>query len=85
MVADVETKQLKELREISDDMGVLRKQTTLRASFVRGLVQGAGAVIGGIVALAVLGWVLGLLGVIPGFDSFETYLSSVVGNFGHRY
>lgn len=85
MPADIEKRQLEELRDISDGLDVLRAQATPKASFVRGIFQGAGAVLGGILALALLGWVLGLLGVIPGFDTFEQYLSSVVGDFERRY
>lgn len=85
MVAEIEAKQLKELREISEDLEVLRVQSTShKASFVRGVFQGAGAVVGGVIALALLGWLLTLLGVIPGFDSFEQYLDTVVRDFEHR-
>lgn len=84
MAADIEKKQLKELRDIGDDLDVLRKQTTRKASFLRGMYQGAGAVLGGVIALALLGWVLGILGFIPGFSSFEEYLGGVVRDFERR-
>ncbi len=85
MTADIESKQLRELREISDDIEVLREQSKPHASFVRGIFHGAGAVLGGVIALALLGFLLGVLGLIPGFDKFESYMGSLVQAFEHRY
>ena len=53
-------------------------------AFVNGIFHGMGAVVGGIFALALIGWILSLLGVIPGFDRFETYLGDKVDAFEHR-
>ncbi len=78
MVAEIEKKQLKELREIGDGIDALKAQTTRTASFLRGIYHGAGAVVGGVIALALLGWLLGILGVIPGFSTFEEYLAGIV-------
>lgn len=84
MTADIEKKQLKELRDIAGDLEVLRESTHPKNAFLRGLIQGAGAVIGGVLALSLLGWILSLLGFIPGFDSFEQSLQGVVNSYEHR-
>lgn len=84
MTADIEKKQLKELKDIADDLEVLRESAHPKHAFLRGLIQGAGAVIGGVLALAFLGWLLGVLGFIPGFDSFEQYLKGTVNAYEHR-
>lgn len=69
---DPEIKQLikieRRLEEIKDRTG-----STKRAFFY-GLLQGAGAVLGGIAAIILLGWILSVIGVIPGFGDIATYL-----------
>ena len=79
---DPEVKQLikieRRLTEIKD-----RTANTKRAFFY-GLLQGAGAVIGSIVALMLLGWFLSVLGVIPGFGDITEYLRSVVTSWRAR-
>jgi len=69
---DPEIKQLikieKKLEEIKDRTG-----STKRAFFY-GLLQGAGAVIGGIAAIILLGWILSVIGVVPGFGDIADYL-----------
>ncbi|MBP7770582.1 MAG: hypothetical protein KA066_01570 [Candidatus Pacebacteria bacterium] len=37
-------------------------------SFYNGMLQGAGIVLGTIVAVVLVGWLLSILGVIPGVD-----------------
>lgn len=58
-----------------------RKVRNFKRSFVNGIFHGMGAVVGGILALTLLGWLLWLLGILPGFDSFEHYLGSKVHQF----
>ncbi len=84
MAADVDQKQLRELKEISDDLGVIRESTHPKHAFVRGIFQGVGIVVGSVIALALLGWMLGILGLIPGFDAFENSLKSAVNAYERR-
>lgn len=58
-----------------------RKMRGMKRSFVNGIFHGMGAVVGGILALTLLGWFLWLLGVVPGFDSFERSLGEKVHTF----
>ncbi len=58
--------------------------TDWKRGLMMGVLQGVGVIIGSIIALALLGWVLGFLGVIPGFDRFESYLNTVVNDYEHR-
>jgi hypothetical protein len=84
METNVEAKQLEQLEEIADDLEALRvRANDPKRSFMTGIFQGAGAVVGGIIALALLGWLLGLLGVIPGFSSFEEKLNAAKSSFEH--
>jgi len=76
MPEDPEIRQLKqikrELEEIKD------RTANPRRSFVNGILYGAGAFIGGIIAVALLGWLLSFLGVIPGLDVISDYLQSLL-------
>jgi hypothetical protein len=84
-MSDLETKQLQVLHEISENISVMRQRTgNPRRSFLLGIFQGVGVVLGGILAVALSGAILALLGLIPGFSSFETYLNSAVQTYEHR-
>jgi hypothetical protein len=40
-----------------------------------GVLYGAGAFVGGIIAIIIVGWVLSIIGVLPGFDELESTLT----------
>jgi hypothetical protein len=44
--------------------------------FWRGIMQGAGAIVGSVLMLIFLGWLLSILGVIPGFSEIAEYIRS---------
>lgn len=70
MVADsMEKKGLKSLARIEKDLEELKG--TPQRTFLYGIIYGAGAFVGGILAVVFLGWLLSVLGVIPGFERFE--------------
>ena len=82
---DLGVGQSKKLDQIAHSLEAIRAQgTNWKRSFAMGLFQGAGVVLGGILAVALIGWVLSLLGVIPGFDSLEQTLNSAVQSYEHR-
>ena len=63
---DHETK--KHLERIEKSVEHLDKSTTgLWRIFRNGLFYGAGYVVGGIIILALVGWILNVVGVIPAF------------------
>jgi hypothetical protein len=84
MESTVDGKQLEELKDIREDLGVIRESTKPRHAFMRGIFQGVGIVIGSILAITLLGWILGVLGFIPGFDSLEQSLKSAVDAYEHQ-
>ena len=47
------------------ELGVASRKELLWASFLRGLAQGFGAVVGGTILVALLIWILGLFNEIP--------------------
>ncbi len=73
------------LNQIATTLEAIKKQGRdwKRAVFM-GIFQGAGIVLGGIIALALLGWLLAILGVVPGFDTFEQNLNRAVDAYQRR-
>lgn len=66
---------IEQLEEIQTDLQELKHLTgSSSAWFVRGILQGAGAIIGSILMVIVLGWVLSILGVIPGVAEIADYI-----------
>ncbi len=67
--------EVKQLIKIEKKLDAIKERTgDTRRAFFYGLLQGAGAVIGGIAAIILLGWLLSLLGVVPGFGEIAEYL-----------
>ncbi len=58
----------KHLLVIENELANLRKETTsLRSSLVRGVMYGAGYVVGAVLIIVLIGWILNIVGVIPVF------------------
>lgn len=69
---------IEHLKEIENDLEEIKERTgNPRRSFVNGIFQGAGAIVGSIIALALLGILLSVLGVIPGFDIVTEYFKTL--------
>ncbi|MBY0294140.1 hypothetical protein K2Q08_02295 [Patescibacteria group bacterium] len=61
---------LERLENIEGDLEEIKNRTPNQwISFRNGILQGAGAVVGGILAVLLLGWVLSIFGLIPGFGT----------------
>lgn len=70
---------MKHLEEIEEDLDINRKRTgDPKRSFVSGLFQGAGAIVGSLIALAALGTILSFIGVIPVFADASHYLHTLI-------
>ena len=73
---------LKHLENIENELEEIKKRTSAqRPPFLYGLLQGAGALVGGILMLSLVGWALSFFGVLPGFGAVATYLQNVVAHF----
>jgi hypothetical protein len=58
---------LERLEHIEEDLDEIKRRTPDHwIAFRNGILQGAGAIVGGIVAILILGWLLSLFGFIPG-------------------
>lgn len=47
--------------------GIFHKTESLWRAFARGVLQGIGGILGVALAVATIGWILNVMGVIPGF------------------
>ena len=65
----LEKKGLKTLERIERDLEDLKGSP--KRTFLYGIIYGAGAFVGGILAIILIGWILSILGVIPGFEGVE--------------
>jgi hypothetical protein len=81
---DIEEEAIEHLERIEQDLEEIKNRTpNRRNSFVYGFWHGVGALVGGIIGLTLLGWLLSIFGVIPGFDQIVPYLQAMVDNL-HR-
>ncbi len=81
---NLEEEAIRHLARIEEDLEEIKNRTpNRRQSFVNGVWHGAGALIGGILGLALLGWVLSFFGVIPGVSVIAHFLQSMIDNFRH--
>ncbi len=66
---------IEQLEEIKTDLQDLKKLTgSSKVWFLRGMLQGAGAIIGSIAMLILLTWLLSVLGVIPGASELSDFI-----------
>lgn len=84
-MAQQQDPEIKQLIKIERRLEEIKNRTgNTKRAFLYGTLQGAGAVIGSIVALMLLGWFLSALGVIPGFGDIAEYLRGVVASWRVR-
>lgn len=77
----IEEKGLEHIKKIEHELGEIKSRTPgPKTAFTNGILQGMGAVVGSIAAVALLGWLLSIFGVIPGLDKLAEYLSTILKN-----
>lgn len=78
-------KELKQLKEIAKELSEIKKGTNdPKRYFLNGIVYGAGAFVGGILAIAIIGWILNVLGIIPGLSELAEYIRSLLAQLPSR-
>lgn len=70
------------LETIEKELKAIRVATTsIKLSLVRGLVYGAGYVVGAVTIVVLVGWILNIIGIIPAFndqvDEFRSALNRI--------
>ena len=82
MDEDTAEEGIKHLEHIEDELEEIKERTNAQhPPFMYGLWQGAGALVGGILMLALLGWALSFFGVIPGLATIASYFQNIVSHF----
>lgn len=75
---DAAREGINHLKKIEVELSEIRENTGgWRGWFFRGVLQGAGIIVGTIAGVVLFGWVLSILGFIPGFSDIADYLRSV--------
>lgn len=69
--------EAKKVETLLDEIKINTEAKPAR-SFVNGVLYGAGIVIGTLTAVVLVGWLLSILGVIPGFDILAQKLGEVL-------
>lgn len=83
MAKEIDEKSLKQLKKIQSELSQIKEVTTNpRRAFFNGILYGAGAFVGGILAITLLGWLLSLLGFIPGFSEIVSIFTGAVETRG---
>ena len=79
MQDELEEKSLEYLANIDDGIDQLNERMPdIPSSFVNGIFQGMGILIGSLFAVTLIGWLLSFLGIIPGLGEFAEYLRGLM-------
>ena len=72
--------EVEKLTEIANELEEIKhKVAPTRWRVLRnGMYQGIGVVAGGAIGVAALGWLLSIVGIIPGLHETTTYLQSII-------
>jgi hypothetical protein len=67
-----------ELEKINRSLvGIFHKTENLWRAFVRGVLHGVGSILGVVIAIVFIGWLLNVMGVIPGFKKQATQFQTM--------
>jgi fatty acid desaturase len=82
----IEKEELKQLQSIDANLEELKDRTPgPKRAFLNGILQGMGAVAGGVAAVALIGWLLYIFGLIPGLDILAEYIEDLMSRNDGRY
>ena len=69
MTKGADDANLRQLKKIESELSQIKEVTTNpRRTFFNGILYGAGALVGGILGVILLGWLLSIAGFIPGIS-----------------
>jgi len=78
--------ELKEhLEKIEKELIRMHKKTTsISHALLRGVVYGAGYIVGIVLVIVIIGWILNIVGIIPAFSREAAEFRTVLENVGRR-
>ncbi len=70
----------REAKKVEELLDEIKENTEHRPSksFYNGMIYGVGIVLGTLVGVVALGWILSILGVIPGFDILTARFAEIL-------
>lgn len=72
MSAMLDKKGLKQLKRIENELEEIKERSSdPKRTFLFGILYGAGAFVGGLLAIVLLGWALSIAGLIPGLSEIS--------------
>lgn len=74
----IDKEAVEHLEAIEEELKELSDHTSSKRAFLNGILQGMGAVGGSLAAIALIGWLLHFLGLIPGFGDIGQYIEGLV-------
>lgn len=60
--------EIRQLREIKQELKAIKGNTASTNWFLHGILYGAGWIVGSLIAIIFIGWILSVVGVVPGLD-----------------
>lgn len=79
MQEELEEKSLEHLASIDEGIDQLNERIpNIPTTFINGIFQGMGILVGSLFAVTLIGWLLSFLGIIPGLGEFAEYLRGVM-------
>lgn len=63
-----EDAEVRQLREIKQELKAIKGNTASTNWFLHGIFYGAGWIVGSLIAILLIGWLLSILGIIPGIN-----------------
>lgn len=77
-----EEPELRQLKEIRQELKAIKGNTANSNWFFNGVLYGAGWIVGSLVAIILIGWVLTVMGVIPGFGNIAQDIQAAFTRVG---
>jgi hypothetical protein len=74
--------EVEQLREIKLELKNIESNTSAKWWILHGMLYGAGWIIGSLLAIVIIGWILSLLGIIPGVDRIAVDLQNAFTRVG---
>ncbi|HEV3245231.1 MAG TPA: hypothetical protein VG102_02655 [Candidatus Paceibacterota bacterium] len=79
---DNENPEVRQLREIRRELRNIESNTSAKWWILHGILYGAGWVLGSLLAILLIGWILSVMGIIPGLDKIAQDIGAAFTRVG---